>query len=494
MRNWMSYMADGTALGDMVIPGTHDTMATVDSQPQYTTTSTCQDGELVDQLCAGVRCIDIKIRFYNGILELHHGTDYLHDDFRSPLYVCRRFLKENPSETIIMMVGNHERGRDDLPDPTTFEELFIDYLWGEQKQWSMSSEDDRRPPGPTSAPDVGADLAWFWTSDDPTVTLGQVRGKILLWRRYPRPNPLPTQLYRDKSVEGFAVEWPDPPTGPLPVPGFPAYEVHVQDDYNKPEVADKIAEIKTLMGDTRPSTFLINFTSAAGSPGGWTPRYYASKIHPLFQTALTDWRTAGNPLRGVFPMDFPSPELIELLVAWNFPGGNLPAGLVNASSDLTRGWSKAADSWEHDATQCNTVYVAPAAIGTIEMIGSPSYGITNLRFKERDGQIIFPQKSYTNSSAGDGWLTPDFGDSAPTPYAVVGMTDLFYWGSSDRGIVELDAFIPGRGLVSVSSGAPTRDGGIQPPKGYVPSQPVISWLQTFRKGGYGITDIRVNNR
>lgn len=101
LARWFKPNYDGRKrISQLNIAGTHDSMS-------YTTTSRlarCQDWSLKDQLTAGIRYIDIRVRHINKQLPIYHGPIYLKTDFATVVNTVVQYLNENPTEAILMSV------------------------------------------------------------------------------------------------------------------------------------------------------------------------------------------------------------------------------------------------------------------------------------------------------------------------------------------------------------------------------------------------------
>ncbi len=163
-QSWMSHISDSTHISEINIPGTHD------SGTRFVDTSLwaqTQDETIPDQLNAGVRFLDIRLDYrttggYTDLLKVVHGTDctcYETDGggilyFNKVIEWCHNFLVAHPSETIIMSVkldGNSKNGN------TYFSQRVYSYI-NQNPSW------------------------WYLQNGNPT--LGDVRGKIVLFRRF----------------------------------------------------------------------------------------------------------------------------------------------------------------------------------------------------------------------------------------------------------------------------------------------------------------------
>jgi 1-phosphatidylinositol phosphodiesterase len=96
LSNWMGALDGKKSLADLVIPGTHESGATVEGR------FNCQVLSIDQQLNSGVRFLDIRGRNLFDQLYIHHGVFYQNLTFYDVLNSCQSFLKKNPSETIIM--------------------------------------------------------------------------------------------------------------------------------------------------------------------------------------------------------------------------------------------------------------------------------------------------------------------------------------------------------------------------------------------------------
>lgn len=157
---WMKYVDDNKFLDELSIPGTHDSgtcSVDNDTEPQSSQVK-CQQDYIPTQLLKGIRYFDIRLGKGNdpGIC---HGDFYLFKKDGYYLHLSdvigyfKTFLSENPREALIMLAS---RGNDEATDDgvtTAFAKVM----------------DDK--------PDL------FYTSSH-VPTLGEVRGKIVLLRRF----------------------------------------------------------------------------------------------------------------------------------------------------------------------------------------------------------------------------------------------------------------------------------------------------------------------
>lgn len=156
----MKYVDDSKYLDELSIPGTHDSgtcSVDNDTEPQSSQVK-CQQDYIPTQLLEGIRYFDIRLGKGDDP-GIDHGGFYLFKKDGNFLHLSdvigyfTTFLNENPSEALIMLVS---RGNDEATDEsvtTAFAKVLGDN------------------------PDL------FYTSSR-VPTLGEVRGKIVLLRRF----------------------------------------------------------------------------------------------------------------------------------------------------------------------------------------------------------------------------------------------------------------------------------------------------------------------
>lgn len=157
---WMSHVDGSKYLDELSIPGTHDSgtcSVDNDTEPQSSQVK-CQQDYIPTQLLEGIRYFDIRLGKGDDP-GIDHGIFYLLKKDGNYLHLSdvigyfKTFLNENLSEALIMLVS---RGNDEATDEsitTAFAKVMADN------------------------PDL------FYTSSH-VPTLGEVRGKIVLLRRF----------------------------------------------------------------------------------------------------------------------------------------------------------------------------------------------------------------------------------------------------------------------------------------------------------------------
>ncbi|WP_174997824.1 phosphatidylinositol-specific phospholipase C [Burkholderia lata] len=222
--DWMSALDDARLLHTLTLPGSHDTCAyTVDDLLVRT-----QRAPLDAQLAHGVRLLDIRCRHARDAFDIHHGGIALGMTFDDVLATCARFLEAHPRECIVMSV------KDEWPAHActrSFDATF----------------DAHRARHPR--------LRWHAGGTLPA--LGDVRGAIVLLRRFRSSRPLGIDL----------TAWPDNATFTI---DHPDGAFVIQDEYRVPVAASigwKWRAIDALLTDL-PSPdsgrWAINFCSGTG--------------------------------------------------------------------------------------------------------------------------------------------------------------------------------------------------------------------------------------
>jgi len=256
--SWMSRLPDSSLLSQLSLPGTHDSCALHDGLSFGF--AKCQTWQLADQLKAGIRFIDIRCRHVGNRFLIYHGVIDQQMTFVEVRDVCRDFLKEHPSESIVMSVKEESTA---AGNTRSFAETFAESTKNDGKLWHV----DRKTPD-----------------------LGSVRNRIVL-------------VDRVGTLGGLKWE-----------------EMERQDQYKAP-IALKARLIRAHFekvlkaGDDQ---WFINFCSGTVPGSLMTPKKYALKSNQIALGFLRR-QSGGAPLRlGTIVIDFPSEELIEQIVETNF--------------------------------------------------------------------------------------------------------------------------------------------------------------------------------
>jgi hypothetical protein len=261
--DWMRWVPDSKSLAALSLPGTHDTMAN-DTEWYVTETERSwvltQSLELRPQLDAGIRVLDIRARHINDRFTMHHSNYYLRATFDEVLATAVQFLRERPSETILMRVKQEHTPEDCT---RSFNETF---------EWYR---------------DLPAYSSFIWRQSH-IPALGEVRGKIVI-------------------LDDFA-------SGQY---GIPWSSLNKQDEWNASNPDIKWGLVRNQLVASHggsPQDMYVNFLSASNYP--YNPSAFAHSVN----AAALNYLAAGNVQRtGAMMMDFPGSGLIDTIVPRNSP-------------------------------------------------------------------------------------------------------------------------------------------------------------------------------
>lgn len=283
--DWMAALPDEKLLGELVIPGTHDSAT---QYVQLAFFSKCQALGIREQLEAGYRYLDIRLgAAEEGKLQLMHGftrckpgalsADSLLLD--AVLEDCYAFLAAHPTETLLFAV-KQEHGDESV---SAFEKLLDAYV---------SENED------------------FWLLTDSVPTLGEARGRLVLLRRYKDAALLgkragipflwenqngssDTGLNAAAEDEGFFTLWVQD-----------RYEYAAQDKWNA-----FCAGMEAARGRER-GDIALHFLSTKGTLAYGHPRYFAKDLNRRLAEA-------NLALDGWVIVDFASAPLAERIYSAN---------------------------------------------------------------------------------------------------------------------------------------------------------------------------------
>jgi 1-phosphatidylinositol phosphodiesterase len=276
LTNWMGSINDSKTLSEISIPGTHESCARVEPWPN---TAICQSLSLNDQLNAGIRFVDIRCRHFNDAFVIHHGSVYQNMNFSDVLSTCINFLTTNPTECIVMSVNEEY---DAANNTSTFEQRFDNYVTQNPTKWYLGAA---------------------------TPTLGSVRGKIVLFRRF---NAIVTPKGLDAS------NWSDNKTSFTINNGYQT--MRIQDNYVVPTNSVKWTNISNLLNEAKTataSTLFVNFSSGYKSGVFSIPNIstVSNYMNPKIDTYFTT-NTSGR--FGIVPMDFANATISKKILSTNF--------------------------------------------------------------------------------------------------------------------------------------------------------------------------------
>lgn len=275
LNNWMGSIANERNLAAISIPGTHDSGARFEP---IGGTAKCQDLTIAQQLDAGIRFLDIRCRHIGDAFAIHHGSVYQNLNFNDVVTACYTFLNANPTETIIMCVKEEY---DPTDNTRSFEQTFDSYTAQQPGKWYLSSA---------------------------IPNLGDVRGKIVLLRRFGASST-------PKGIE--ATNWADNTTFTI---NNSNSTLRVQDQYQVPDNNAKWTNITNLLSEAKTgnaATLYINFTS------GYKPLIFGipsiTTVSNAINPQVSNYFTSNTQGRyGILPMDFATSARNNLIISTNF--------------------------------------------------------------------------------------------------------------------------------------------------------------------------------
>jgi 1-phosphatidylinositol phosphodiesterase len=271
----MASISDDRRLSELSIPGTHDSGAYYEP---FTGVAKCQALSIADQLAAGVRYFDLRCRNVGDQFLIYHGgvdQNQTYDELLATMYA---FLDAHPTETVIASVKEEATPA----SPTLpFDARFAAYLATDPARWSTATTIPR---------------------------LGEVRGKLVLLRRFPTTSP---PLGIDASP------WADNTTFTV----TNAASLRIEDAYVVTDNTAKWSAVTALLAEARtpadPTTLFLAYTSGyqlmMGLPN--IPSV-AEDLDARIDALLADPANAEAHL-GVLVMDFVTAARAKAIAATN---------------------------------------------------------------------------------------------------------------------------------------------------------------------------------
>lgn len=154
-KDWMKKLHSLRKINRLSIPGTHNSASMYGGDSVQTQSLT-----LEKQLDAGIRFLDLRLMQKGSTLHFYHGSISQDQTFNEALDVIIQFLKDNPSEMVIIRIKEENK-----PEKPT--ETFADLIYGHVKQ--------------------NIDFFHKTTQSLSALTLGDVRGKIVILQDFSNP-------------------------------------------------------------------------------------------------------------------------------------------------------------------------------------------------------------------------------------------------------------------------------------------------------------------
>ncbi len=276
-NDWMAAIDDATPLWKLSIPGSHDACALFEP---LASTAKCQNLKLGDQLNIGVRFLDIRCCKKGSRFWIYHGGVDQRISFSEVIATIKNFLRLNPKETVIMSVKEENSQSGDA-----FHTLFDSYV--------------AENPG-----------VFYLGSAVPT--LGTVRGKIVLLRRF-------------NGTGGIdASDWPDNTI-------FARGAIDVEDYYNVPNARakwDAVVKHLDAAASSDSSKLFITFTSGFVTRQFGIPNIAA--VSNSVNRSLSQYFSAARPGRyGIVIINYVDAPICAQIIAANAVGAAHAGGAAH---------------------------------------------------------------------------------------------------------------------------------------------------------------------
>lgn len=293
MNDWMKNIPDDYLLSNINLVGTHNSCAQFIN---FGFISKCQNKNIFDQLKMGIRFLDIRFNFDGNNLFINHSflkckASRIKKEnllFSDVLASCETFLKENPTEVILMTI-KREAGKS--------EEETFDFFYN------------------TYAKDNNI---FYLKNEIPF--LNEVRGKIVLFNRCGAD--IGNTTYTDENTGINLTGWPyqnsrkEAKLEKVMIAKRTSKSesfFYLQDFFNlKPKKKWEIAVLPAIQNPPQDNAIILNFFS--GSNFFSTPKRY-SKI--LFKN-FSAYKLMSLKKYGWFILDFPNKKIIKKIILSNY--------------------------------------------------------------------------------------------------------------------------------------------------------------------------------
>jgi len=265
--SWMNSIPDSTKLTQMTIPGTHNSCAL-----HGICCARTQTWSLPEQMNAGLRYFDIRLRLYNNTLRAFHDFVDQIDTFDIILNYALNFLEQNPSESIIMQIVKEYKVEN---CSKSMQEMYDEYT-----------------------KDIKDKIVDFKKKDE--IKIGDIRGKILMVKIFGRST---------RFIPGFLVQ--------------NNWTVNWRFSINKKKrrIKENIHRALAFKNDNK---IFLNYLSCSSDYAMMTPYTAAKKCNEI---AL---RYRGR--LGIILMDYPGEILINHLIEQN----NILFNTVNDTDNINK--------------------------------------------------------------------------------------------------------------------------------------------------------------
>ena len=257
--NWMANLSDAREIRSLSIPGTHDSGALYSIADVY---GKCQGLPIDEQLTAGVRFLDVRLRLVNDEFFIYHSFAEQKTKFESVLASLISFLRQNPTEFLIVSFKEEM-------DPIGSKKAFSDALEEMLLKFPDFISCNRSLPE----------------------TVGSARGKMHILARYKNAS---IGVPCDRS-------WQNDTT-------FVLGNMLIQDNYEVDSIDQKIEDIENAL--------VINYASCYLS-SHFPPGYAAFPAHRV-NAWLLEKMSGSIGSAGALVCDFMTSELAGAIIGRNF--------------------------------------------------------------------------------------------------------------------------------------------------------------------------------
>lgn len=302
---WMENLPDRLSLAELSIPGTHESCARYGANfdtPRPTSGINasefwkCQNADLSEQLKMGIRYLDIRCRRVGSLFKIYHGPIYQRMNFQDVIDICETFLRENPSETIILKTQEEQTDYMIQEGTDTFSNIFDFYTKRHNLLFYQM---------PTSGKTI-------------IPTLGDVRGKIVLLNRFKHST--------GSAAAGIHIDFADNTTSnhQLSV----SEQLRVQDVYKVKDAKEKLNPFLAMLEESnseqrKGSKLYINHASAYQPYA--TPILGESRLAPYYaevskfmgNSILNTLQTKTKAHTGIIAMDFVTASHCDVIIKSN---------------------------------------------------------------------------------------------------------------------------------------------------------------------------------
>ena len=293
MNDWMKNIPSDYLISNINLPGTHNSCAQFIN---FKFISKCQNKNIFDQLKMGIRFLDIRFNFDGNNLFINHSflkcktsrTKKENLLFSTVLASCETFLKENPTEVILMSI-KREAGKS---EEETFDFFYNTY--------------------------VKSNDIFYLKNEVPF--LNEVRGKIVLFNRCGAD--IKNTSYTDENTGINLTGWPYQNSRKeaklekvIIAKRNAKSEVYfyLQDFFNlKPKKKWELAVLPAIQNPPQDNAIILNFFS--GSNIFSTPKRYSRVLFKRF----SEYKLMPLKKYGWFILDFPNKKIIKKIILSNY--------------------------------------------------------------------------------------------------------------------------------------------------------------------------------